>query len=365
MLRWIALCSLAFFPLIGCSPALFVSSSTPEASLRELEKSLSTQETSPLKAQIESVLKAGQKHRRLSAEVNAAWQIVHGVIAYGTELEIETADRGVCGAIDYAFSGGQLMGFELQSGGEILPSTGRQGLKARLEPGSYIGQGHVDQWLGYFALADLPLDTPVQHAGVRYTLLDWARQAQFDVTRNLLDEFSWTLMALTHYFPDEPTWSAADGRTASWEGLVEVELEHDIDLSPCGGAHRLTGIALALNAKRRLSLADTPVWQRAQAKVDEAVAKVREQRSANGALSSFYFVRPGTTADLSAQLSSSGHLLEFVALAVPSDELSSPWLETAVERLCSVLEQTSDVELDCGALYHALNGLKIYHARRY
>ncbi len=364
-MRWMALCSMAIFPLIGCSPALLNSSSMPEEALRELEQSLSKQATDPLKAHIEAVLEAGHNHRRLNAEVNAAWQIIHGVIAYGADLEIETADRGICRAIDYAFSGGQLMGFELHSGGEILPSTGRHGLKARLEPGSYIGQGHVDQWLGYFAMADLPLDTPVQHAGAQYTLLDWARQAQYDVSRNPLNEFSWTLIALTHYFPKEPTWLAADDRTVSWEDLVDVELDYDIELSPCGGAHRLVGIAQALEAKRRNSLADTPVWQRAQTRVDEALAKVRQQRAASGALSSFYFTRPGITADLSAQLASSGHLLEFAALASPRDELSAAWLETAVERLCGVLDQTSDVELECGALYHALSGLKIYHRRRF
>lgn len=312
MMRWMALCSVAFLSLIGCSPALLVSSNISEESLHELEQSLSAQATDPFKSRIEAVLRAGHQQRRLSAEVNAAWQIIHGVVAYGADLEIETADRGICRAIDYAFSGGQLMGFELQSGGEILPSTGRQGLKARLEPGSYIGQGHVDQWLGYFAMADLPIDTPVQHAGAQFTLLDWARQAQYDVTKNPLNEFSWTLIALTHYFPDEPTWRAADGRTVSWEDLVDVELDYDIDLSPCGGAHRLVGIAHALEAKRRNSLADTPVWQRAQTTVDTALAKIREQRAANGALSSFYFARPGTTADLSAQLASSGHLLSLI-----------------------------------------------------
>ena len=149
-------------------------------------------------------------------------------------------------------------------GSQALQSTGRVGLKARLEPGSYVGQGHVDQWLAIFAMADLPLDTPIEHAGQTLTLLDWARQAQNDVSYNMLDEFSWTLIALTHYFPDEPTWQAADGHAVSWELLVEAELTYDIDQSPCGGTHRLAGIARALQAKQRLQLADSATWQKAQ-----------------------------------------------------------------------------------------------------
>ncbi len=365
MLRWISACTLALLVSMGCSPTLFVSHVRPEEALQELERQLSPPNSQPLRARIEAVLSQSLHGRQLSSEVNAAWQIMHGVIPFGQQLKIDTPDRGACGALDYAFGGGQLMGFELMAGDEILPATGRRGLKARLEPGSYVGQGHVDQWLAIFAMADVPLDTPVQHGGAQFTLLDWARQAQFDVTRNLLDEYSWTLIALTHYFPEEPQWPAADGRTVGWEDLVNVELDKDRDLSPCGGAHRLAGITRALAAKRRLGLADSPVWQRAQTVVDQSLANVHEYRAATGALSSFYFVRAGTTADLTAELASSGHLLEFAALAVPETELAAPWLELAVMRLCSVLEQTRNVELDCGALYHALNGLKIYNQRRF
>lgn len=310
------------------------------------------------------MLADGSQGRILNTEINAAWQIMHGVICYGRQLEVETPDRGRVSALDYAFSGGQIDGFELMLGSEPLPSTSRLGLKARLEPGSYTGQGHVDQWLAIFAMADLPLDTPVTVAGKTMTLLDWARQAQYDASQNVLDEFSWTLIAMTHYFPDEPTWQSIDG-TLSWELLVEAELTYDIDQSPCGGTHRLAGITRALRAKQRLGLADSAVWLQAQALVDQCLVRAKEQRSADGGLSSQYFSRPGVTADLSAELASSGHLFEFIALAAPDEELSAPWVELAALRLCEILDRTQRVELDCGGLYHALNGLKIYQQRRW
>lgn len=365
MSRRISIGALALISLMGCGPSLWVSHVTPEVAVQEWESQRSAAVPDPLKIRLEAVLQEGLNGRRLSSDVNAAWQIMHGVIPYGRQLLIETPDRGESSAIDYAFSGGQMMGFELMAGGEVLPATGRQGLKARLEPGSYMGQGHVDQWIAIFAMADLPLDTAVEHAGQQFTLLDWARQAQFDASRNILDEYSWTLIALTHYFPDEPSWQAADNRMISWEQLVDVELDYDLDASACGGAHRLVGLSRALQAKERLGLADSPTWQRAQATVEQGLQSVREHRTPTGALSSFYFVRAGSTADLSAELASSGHLLEFAAVAAPLETLSEPWLELAAARLCEVLENTRDVELDCGALYHALNGLKIYHARRY
>jgi hypothetical protein len=366
MLRWFVVCIWgSFITSLGCSPVLIESGLPVEQALTDLEQSGEEQGRSSLQSRIESVLENGLAGRQLDSEVNAAWQIMHGVIAYGPQLQIKTPDRGQFSATEYAFSGGQLMGFELMPGNEILSATGRPGLKARLESGSYIGQGHVDQWLAIFAMANLPLNTPVQCAGQPFTLLDWARQAQHDVTRNPLDEYSWTLIALTHYFPEEPAWTAADRRNVSWEDLVDIELEYDLDLSPCGGAHRLVGITRALQAKQRLGLANSPIWDRAQAAVDLALTRIKEQRSAKGALSSFYFARPGTTADLSAELASSGHLLEVLAVATPTQDLSAPWIDAAVVRLCEVLEQTSQVELDCGSLYHALNGLKIYRDRRF
>jgi hypothetical protein len=370
MVRRLVVCCGGFLVFIliftpGCSPALMESGVQVDRALQEIEQSQVQHGASSLQNRIDAVLKYGLHGRQLDSEVNAAWQIMHGVVAYGSELQIKTPDQGNVGAIEYAFNGGELMGFELMPGNELLSATGRPGLKARLEPGSYVGQGHVDQWLAIFSMAHLPVTTPVQCAAQSFTLLDWARQAQHDVTRNPLDEYSWTLIALTHYFPDEPTWTAADRRTVSWEDLVEIELQYDLDLSPCGGAHRLVGLSRALQAKQRLGLDDSAVWDKAQAAIDRAMEKIQEQRGSDGALSSYYFARPGTTADLSAELASSGHLLEVMAVAAPIEVLGEPWVEAAVSRLCEVLEQSSQVELDCGALYHALNGLKIYRDRAF
>ena len=52
-------------------------------------------------------------------------------------------------------------------------------------------------------------------------------------------------------------------------------------------------------------------------------------------------------------------------MAAPPAELSSQWVEQAAMQLCQILERARHVELDCGALYHALNGLEIYQRRRW
>ena len=127
----------------------------------------------------------------------------------------------------------------------------------------------------------------------------------------------------------------------------------------------MAGIIAAVRAKERLGLADSPVWSRARNLIDSLLTNARQNRGPGGQLSSFYFTRPGNTTDLSAQLSSMGHMFEFVALAASPAELQEPWVEDSAAGLCELLEATSTQDLDCGALYHALSGLKVYLQRRY
>ncbi len=300
--------------------------------------------------------------RRMSIDRNAAWQIMHGVICYGFDLRIETPDARTVGALKYLFDGGHVRGFELQPG-DVLPGRGLRGVKARLEPGSYEGQGHVDQWIAILAMAKVPGETPIRIGAEVATVEAFARQSQYDVSRNVLDEYSWTLIALTHYFPDEPRWTAWGDHRVSWEDLVEQELQRDLDTSPCGGTHRMAGIVAALQAKRRLGLPDSPVWQQAERRVGDLLERVESTRLADGTLSAYYFTKGGRSNDVSAQLASSGHVFEFCALALPDERLNEAWVRMAAQRVCDLLEATRDQDLDCGALYHALHGLKVFRER--
>ncbi|MEM7474640.1 MAG: hypothetical protein AAF483_06570 [Planctomycetota bacterium] len=323
-------------------------------------------EPSPqLKQRVENVLQHANDERILSTEVNAAWQIMHAVICYGMELQIETPDRGRVSALEYVFSNGQMRGMQLMITQENLQSTGRPGVKARFNPGSYIGQGHVDQWLAICAMADIPITTKIQVGDRVATIEDWARQAQFDVSNNPVDEFSWTLIALTHYFPTETRWDADGGIRIGWEELLAEELRYGLEDAACGGTHRMAGIIRALRAAEANGIDSTPTWSEARELVASLMASTKEQRGADGRLSSFYFDRSGGTRDLYAELSSTGHMFEFVALAATEEELSSPWIELSAQRLCELIENLETQSVECGALYHALSGLKIYLERRW
>ncbi len=339
----------------------------PEADskLHELAvKQAPEKSSSNLREDLDRAIQLALDGRLLSSTRNAAWQIMHGVLCFGSQLPLETPDRGVVSATQFALSGGSFEGWEL-SLGDHLPTVGKHGIKARLEPGSFIGQGHVDQWIAIFAMANMPIETPVTVAGNSLTLAEWARQAQRDVCSNPLREYSWTLITLTSYFPNEPSWQTADGQTWTWERMVEQEVTYDLTLSPCGGTHRLMGLVLAIQAHQRLGLPISPTWNRAQEIVEQSVSTIRSMQNSDGSLSSHYLVRPGASSDLGATLGSTGHLLEVLSAKLSAEELSQPWVERAAARVCEIILVTSSVDVDCGALYHAVRGLKLYREKRF
>jgi hypothetical protein len=309
----------------------------------------------------ESILLVLQQ-RRLKLETHAAWQIIHGAMAFQRAFPVEQDGRLVS-ALDYALSGGRIRGWDFDPGIVLDPETGRRGLRAVLQPGSKEGQGHPDQWLGYLAECGLSADATMHVGNQDYTVADLVAQAEWDVPRNAEQEFSWTLMALTSYRPTTYQWTASDGQSWNIEKLVGIEVGHDLNASACGGTHRLYGLSMALNRHVAQGGAITGEWQRADAKIQEAIAVARETQNADGSFSTNYFARPGTSADLAQSLGTTGHILEFLSLAMTDEQVQERWVRRAALRLCEILQQTKDVELECGALYHATHGLILYRKR--
>ncbi len=122
-------------------------------------------------------------------------------------------------------------------------------------------------------------------------------------------------------------------------------------------------LGTALEAKQRLKLADSPTWERTRRIVDKALADIEQMRCRDGSLSSHYLERPGASRDLGMTLASTGHLFEFFAVAADDKTLNTDWVRAAAARLCEIFEATRQQDLDCGACYHALNGLKVYRQR--
>ena len=91
--------------------------------------------------------------------MHGAWQVVHGILAFGPEFPLQHGDE-VVPALDYLLGGGAVTGWRLR--------PGNPGVIAIVEEGSTTGQGHPDQWIGYLAqcgLDGVSIDTPISVNG--------------------------------------------------------------------------------------------------------------------------------------------------------------------------------------------------------
>jgi hypothetical protein len=339
---------------LSCSPQ-----STPPA-INSASTNESLQDESKLQTLVDQTLRYNLEHRLLSADRNAAWQVLHGIIAYGEWLPLQVGDEKKL-AVDYLLSGGELGGWDLYPGTDL--GDGRTGIRARVEAGGYIGQGHVDQWLAILAQVDVPLNRKVTLASTEHTIADWIDQSLLDVPNNPLEEYSWTLISAVYYRPEKQTWTGIDKTELDLATLAEFEAEQDITESACGGSHRLMGLARAVNYAKERGVIEKPGFAAAKNTLDRNIDLMKQYQNSDGTFSTNYFARPGRSADLALMISATGHQIEVAAYALSDTEVKSEWLRRAVVRFCEMLEATKDQPLECGGLYHGLKGLRIYYDR--
>jgi len=329
-----------------------------------------TSDTQLLARRIDKVLADNLVNRQLSTDIHGAWQILHGILAYGREFRVQTAQGNVI-AINYLLRGGAIKGFDLRSGDRFANAAATtstdasltRGIRTELDPGTKLGQGHRDQWLAYLTACNLPVDQLFPTADGPRRLDLWLRQMEWDVPLNFEQEYSWTLMSLMPFRATSHRWKARDENDYSIESLLRSELNRLSPESACGGSHRLVAIAITLNKRKAEGATIDGVWADAQAVVDLAIEQAFQYQNEDGTFSSNYFERSGWSLDLSTAIGTTGHTLEFIAVA-GSDELQqSQAVVRAATSLCRLLDQTSELDLECGALYHALSGLKIYRQR--
>lgn len=290
--------------------------------------------------------------RHMTSEDHNAWQIVHGILAYGRDLEIKV-DGKLVSALDYLVQGGEIRGWTMR--------PGDHGLEAVLEPGTKIGQGHEDQWIGYLSQCGLAPDDAIVVKGQTFKLSDLLTQAQWDIHPGM--EASWTLMALSTYLPPGATWKSKDGAEWTVEKIAEMEAGQNLLESPCGGTHRLYGLAMALNLHLAQGGKLTGGWAAADKKVKESVTTALKYQQADGNFSVAFFERPATSPDIATVLHATGHTFEFLVMSADEKQLHDPALRRGAVAMCQLLDETRDMDVECGALYHAAHGLLLYRDR--
>jgi hypothetical protein len=318
-----------------------------------------------LRQLLDQTLQDGQYGRAMTLEDHAAWQLLHGVLAYGENFEILSDGRKV-NAVDWVFSGKPMKGWT------INPTP--HGLRAEIEPGKF-GQGHDDQWMAILSQWNIPTDRTITVRGKEYTVQDLIDRTKYDCFQG--KESSWTIIVLSkHLDPLDQTWVGTDKRQWSLEQLVNMEAggqydeenaQNEIANSACGGMHRLIGLSIALNNYKAAhpGVELTGGWLQAQKRINWAVEQARALQLPSGAFSVAFLFRPANSNNLDEHLAATGHTLEFLAFALNKKQLEEPWVKRSVVYLCNLLERTKHLDLECGGLYHALHGLVVYREKVY
>lgn len=336
----------------GCNDSAN-SPNTPSATVSSAKTAPKVLSADELRQQLDTVIEFSRA-RLLNPQVNNAWQIVHGVLAYGYDLQLNVDGRPTPG-LDWILGGGKFQGWVF--------TTAERGLKSPLDPGSKVGSGHEDQWLGYLSQSHVPLDAVLVVNGDNYRVSDLLNQAKWECRDGA--EATWTLMALGTYLSTDDHWQAKDGSTWTLDRLVASEAAQELNSSSCGGSHRLYGLTVARNRRLREGKPLDGGFATAERVIQQSINRARELQNPDGTFSTNYFLRASTAPDPVLRINTTGHTLEFLALAMPKNRLEEDWVVRATVALNKLLIATKDIEVECGGLYHAAHGLRIYRARRY
>jgi hypothetical protein len=308
---------------------------------------------SGLKARLEAAIKNVRQRDLLTT--NAFWTIFHGILGLGPGVElVDPATKQRVNALDYITSGNSLRGLVFRTniaGAEVVTT------------GDSLGQGHQDQFIAEMAQWNMPADRKFLIQGREFTFLDFVNLSQMKARTTTNQELSWTIIVVAQYRGTDVEWTNFHHEKIHFEDVVRYELNQSVENAACGGTHRLFGLSWAYHLHLQRGGKNVGVWQEIPKKVAQYKELARRYQNADGSLSTSFFRGPGNEDDKNRRINTTGHMVEWAALAFSDDELREPWLENAVNALCLDILDLQGAAIDGGSMYHAVHGLILYYAR--
>ena len=160
--------------VLGCGTGATNSAEVAMQPVSASPQSLPDPVPDALREQLDRVLEFTEHGRIMSLEKHAAWQLLHGVLAFGPKFEILAGDEKRVSP---------RLGLRRQTHDRLALTAHfarREG--ARSTPAK-LGQGHDDQWLAIISQWPVPINTPVYVDGKRFTLYDMVKYSMYDCWR--------------------------------------------------------------------------------------------------------------------------------------------------------------------------------------
>ncbi|NCY02689.1 MAG: hypothetical protein EBX36_07190 [Planctomycetia bacterium] len=298
---------------------------------------------------------ASYQRRPLNTAQHTPWEVMHGFIAFGIPTKIRVGGPGgdPVNAIGWVNTGGRC-------GGQVMLAASGDRLTALRGIGV---QGHSAQYLAVLAQSRVAMNSPIAIQGRSFTVADLVKEEQLACKSGT--ELTFALIALAHYLPTDAQWTARDGKAWSLEKLVAEEIEQPIRGAPCGGTHRLFGLAYGCQRRLRATGGLDGVYLRADKFVrDYQQFALTKLQNRDGSFSTEWFKYPADREDdVDRKIQTTGHILEWLVASLDQESLFQPRVTAAVEFLTATLAREPSREWKIGPLGHALHALTIYQER--
>jgi hypothetical protein len=292
---------------------------------------------------------------------NGFWTVFHGILGLGptiTLLDMKTGKR--VNALDYIAAGNKVNGLE------FIPTP--EGVDVLVAPGTFVSQGHTDQFVAEMVEWGVPPDRKFVINGKDYTFMDFLRKSQARASVSKPMELEWSLVIIGTTFGTHCKWTNALGELGGevhFEDLVRAEVDKPLSAAACGGTHRLFGLTWVYQLHLNKGGKTEGVWKDVATKLADAKRKARELQNGDGSFSTDFFNGPGNVPDMERRMNTSGHIFEWLMLALSDDELRQPWVQDAANALTMMFLEIEGRPMEGGTLYHAVHGLLMYYARVY
>jgi hypothetical protein len=298
---------------------------------------------------------ATYQRRPLNTADNTPWEVMHGFIAFGipTQLRVGGPRGDLVNAIGWSNMGGRCRGqVMLAASGDRLTALKGFGV-----------QGHSAQYLAILAQCRVAANSPIVLNGKAFTVADLIEEEKLACKEQT--ELTFALIALAHYLPSDATWKSRDGKEWSLPKLVEEEIVQPIRGAPCGGTHRLFGLAYGCQRRIKATGQLDGVYLRADKYVrDYQQFALTKLQNRDGSFSTEWFKYPADRKDdIDRKIQTTGHILEWLVASLDQEQLYDNRVVAAAEYLSSALLREPSREWKLGPLGHALHALNIYQER--
>ena len=298
---------------------------------------------------------ATYQRRPLNTAQHTPWEVMHGFIAFGIPSQVRvggpSGDR--VNSIGWMNMGGRCHG-------QVMLAT----VGDRLVAMKGIGlQGHSAQYLAILAQCRVAMNSPISIQSKSFTVADLVEEEKLSCKSNT--ELTFALIGLAHYLPTDSEWKSRDDKTWTLEKLVAEEIEQPIRGAPCGGTHRLFGLAYGCQRRLKATGRLDGHYARADKFVrDYQAFTLAKLQNPDGSFSTEWFKYPADRDDdIDRKVQTTGHILEWLVGSLDQEAIYQPRIVAAVEFLAKSLLREPSREWKIGPMGHALHALTIYQER--